>query len=385
MDNDLLPALKKWSKKYRKALNIRTLTLRRIFPLWLKWEYVRKLFIMPDGLSERGIKVAAADYIEIGINRKRGIRVNLKEQEYICTLAQCGSITEAAKHLFITQPALSAYISNVERSLGIELFDRKGKILQLTYAGELYVEKAKRMLVMKKEYHREVEDILRGVQGRLRIGVQARRAPYLVVEITRQFQAIYPQVELEFELGISKELKSLFQNRKLDLIIHNDPLEIGNAVRDVLINEKLLLVMCKRDALVENGTYLADCPYRWLDLKFLEDRTVILPKTGHSLRVDCNHLLSKAGVIPKKIVEIGHIDTATQMAAEGYGISFTRESYAAQFQYLKQPEFFVVGMPVEERPLYAIYREDMAGSRQISCIVDIIRNVVKEIFAKRML
>ena len=311
--------------------------------------------------------------------------MNLKEQEYICTLAQCGSITEAAKQLYISQPALSAYISNVERSLGIELFDRKGKYLQLTYAGELYVEKAKRMLAMKKEYHREVEDILRGVQGRLRIGVQNRRAPYLIVEITRQFQTLYPQVALEFELGISKELENLFKNRKLDLIIHNGPLELRDAVQDVLINEKLLLVMCKRDAMVKNGIYLPDCPYRWMDLKFLENRTVILPKMGHSLRVDCNHLLSKAGVIPKKIVEIGHIDAATQMAAEGYGITFTRESYAAHFQYLKQPEFFAVGTPVEERPLYAIYHEDMAGDRQISCIVDIIRNVVKEIFVKRML
>lgn len=54
--------------------------------------------------------------------------MNLKEQEYICTLAQFGSITKAAKQLFITQPALSSYISGVERSLGVELFDRRGKI-----------------------------------------------------------------------------------------------------------------------------------------------------------------------------------------------------------------------------------------------------------------
>lgn len=311
--------------------------------------------------------------------------MNLKEQEYICTLAHCGSITKAAKQLFISQPALSAYISNVERALGVDLFDRKGKGLQLTYAGELYVAKAKRMLAMKKEYLQEVEDILRGVQGRLRIGMQRRRAPYLVVETMRQFQREYPQVDLEFEVGIDEELKNLFQKRKLDLLIHNEPLGIGGAVRDVLINEKVLLVMSKRDGLVEKGAYLADCPYRWMDLNFLEDRAVILPKSGQSLRVDCDHILKKAGVVPKKVVEIGHIDTATQLAAEGFGVSFTRESFAVQFQYLKQPEFFAVGAPVEERPLYAIYQEDLADSRQISCIVGIIRNVVKEIFEKRML
>ncbi|NBI65318.1 LysR family transcriptional regulator [Pseudoflavonifractor sp. 60] len=311
--------------------------------------------------------------------------MNLKEQEYICTLAQFGSITKAAKQLFITQPALSSYISGVERSLGVELFDRKGKNLQLTYAGELYVEKARRMLAMKKEYLQEVEDILQGVQGRLRIGLQRRRAPYLVVEITRQFQEAYPKVDLEFEVGIDEELKNLFQRRKLDLLIHNEYLGIRDAVRDTLINEKVLLVMSKRDALVEKGTYLPDCPYRWMDMKCLEERTVVLPKVGQSLRIDCDHILKKAGIVPKKVVEIGHIDTATQLAAEGFGIGFTRESFAVQFQYLKQPEFFAVGMPIEERPLYAIYHEDMADSRQISCVVGIVRDVVKEIFEKRML
>ena len=63
--------------------------------------------------------------------------MNLKEQQYICTAAECGSITKAAEKLFITQPALSLYISNLEKVLGIRLFDRIGKQLLLTPAGEI--------------------------------------------------------------------------------------------------------------------------------------------------------------------------------------------------------------------------------------------------------
>lgn len=50
--------------------------------------------------------------------------MNLKEQEYVCALAENGTITAAAKELFISQPALSIYINNLEKSLGVRLFER---------------------------------------------------------------------------------------------------------------------------------------------------------------------------------------------------------------------------------------------------------------------
>ena len=62
--------------------------------------------------------------------------MNLKEQEYVCALAENGTITAAAKELFISQPALSIYINNLEKSLGVQLFERVGKQFILTYAGE---------------------------------------------------------------------------------------------------------------------------------------------------------------------------------------------------------------------------------------------------------
>ena len=57
--------------------------------------------------------------------------MNLKEQEYVCALAENGTITAAAKELFISQPALSIYINNLEKSLGVRLFERVGKHLSL--------------------------------------------------------------------------------------------------------------------------------------------------------------------------------------------------------------------------------------------------------------
>ena len=110
--------------------------------------------------------------------------MNLKEQLYVCTLAQTGSLSKAAQLLFISQPALSLYISNLEKQLGIQLFDRIGKHFTLTYAGELYVEQAKKMLAMKETFDSKISELINGRCERLRVGIQSIRsanmAPYLL-------------------------------------------------------------------------------------------------------------------------------------------------------------------------------------------------------------
>ena len=71
---------------------------------------------------------------------QKGGVMHLKEQLYICTIAECGNITKAAEKLFITQPALSLYINNLEKMFGVKLFDRVEKQFIPTAAGKLYGE-----------------------------------------------------------------------------------------------------------------------------------------------------------------------------------------------------------------------------------------------------
>ncbi len=91
--------------------------------------------------------------------------MNMKEQQYVCVLAECGSITRAAKELYISQPALSIYINNLEKSLNVKLFERVGKRFILTYAGERYVEKARAMLRLEEEFEEELKDITGNYTG----------------------------------------------------------------------------------------------------------------------------------------------------------------------------------------------------------------------------
>ena len=88
--------------------------------------------------------------------------MNLKEQQYVCTLARCQSLSRAAKELFISPSALSVYISNLEKYLGVRLFERtgRGKAFVLTSIGEEYVVRAEKMLELKAEFDGLVENEL---------------------------------------------------------------------------------------------------------------------------------------------------------------------------------------------------------------------------------
>ena len=75
--------------------------------------------------------------------------MNLKKLKYIVTIAELRSISKAANELFISQPSLSSILSNLEKELGVTLFNRSTSPLSLTYAGEKYVETANKILSLE--------------------------------------------------------------------------------------------------------------------------------------------------------------------------------------------------------------------------------------------
>lgn len=85
--------------------------------------------------------------------------MELRQFTYVNQVPECGSFTKAAAKLFISQPALSNYISKVEEDLGVKLFDRSAMPLKLTYAGEQYLKRAKVILRQMEDMNRELRDI----------------------------------------------------------------------------------------------------------------------------------------------------------------------------------------------------------------------------------
>lgn len=285
--------------------------------------------------------------------------MNLKEQTYVCVLADCGNITKAAERLFISQPALSIYIGNLEKMLGAKLFERSGRKFSLTYAGELYVEKARRMLELKKEFDEALAELLDNRRGRIRLGIQLRRESWLLPPVLAEFQEEFPDIEVVIREGTMHELRELLEAYELDLVLMNEAALWKEMEYQILFEEELLIAVPQIHPLNEKAEYVPGSRYRSLDLRWLEGETLILQKPNQSIRADVDAALKEAGVHPMKTVVIRNIETAIQMAAEGLGIAFNRESYANNMKYMKRVNYYTMGSAAKKSAFVAGYREGM--------------------------
>ena len=99
--------------------------------------------------------------------------MNLKHAQYMMTILQEGSITAAAKKLFISQPSLSQMVKLVETNLGTAVFNRTTEPLSLTPAGEKYMEAAGQILAIHANLEREIEEIRAEEHGKIKFGIYA--------------------------------------------------------------------------------------------------------------------------------------------------------------------------------------------------------------------
>lgn len=298
--------------------------------------------------------------------------MNLKEQQYVCVLAECQNITRAAEKLYISQPALSIYIGNLEKNLGVRLFERVGKKFTLTYAGETYIEKAKQMLALETEFQEELEKITGNYKGRVRIGVQKRRAPWLLPPVMAEFSRKYPDVDVILREGNQDELKNGLKSCQIDLLLCNTGDVEQGMKKYLMFHEELLVAVPVRHPVNERAEYVPGERYRHLDLSCLENERLILQNPAQSIRADVDRLLAESHVTPGKIQEITNIETAMQLVAEGLGIGFNREGYAVNMKYAKPINYYSVGTKSSRMDFVLSHRKDMPVMEYMQCMIDLL-------------
>ncbi len=298
--------------------------------------------------------------------------MNMKEQEYVCALAEYGTITAAAKALFISQPALSIYINNLEKSLGIRLFERVGKQFILTYAGEQYVEKAKLILQLNHELEEKLKDITGNYSGRIRIGVQLRRATGFLPPIIAAYEKEFPGVEVILKEGVMSELKESIRNFKLDLLLCSR-MDLPPYMESfVLFREHLLIAVPERHPLNQKAVREEGKAFPSLDLSWLNGEKLILAKQKQSIRQDADRILNENGVRPGKIREIQNIETAMQMVGEGLGIGFNRESYVLYMKRIETVRYYFIRNIESSTDFVLAYRKEMPVTGYMQRMIDLL-------------
>jgi DNA-binding transcriptional LysR family regulator len=160
--------------------------------------------------------------------------MDMRQLKYFVAIAEEGQITRAAKRLNMEQPPLSRQLKLIEEELGVTLFDRSGKGLKLTDAGQLLLEKAESLLLQFDGAIREVQETEEGARGVLSIGSVVSCISLLPKQIER-YRERYPQVTYKILEGDHFYLGEQLEKGAIDLIVARLPFEAQSIVSDYTV------------------------------------------------------------------------------------------------------------------------------------------------------
>jgi len=198
-------------------------------------------------------------------------RIALRELENFVAVAECGSVTEAAAAVGISQPGLSASIRNLERALGVSLLVRhRGRGVSLTPEGDLLMAEARATLSRAGELEARMSAAISDDSGRVLVGSLVTVAPIVTPSLVRRFREHHPGIAVEIRTGTQDELLAWLRTGAVHAAITYD-IELGQEVdfeRILNIEAHALINASHRlaDQAAINLEALAEDSYILLDL-----------------------------------------------------------------------------------------------------------------------
>ncbi|MCC8075470.1 MAG: LysR family transcriptional regulator [Clostridiales bacterium] len=300
--------------------------------------------------------------------------MELKELEYVITIAKEGSISKAAERLYMAQSSLSQFLARYEAELNTKIFVRTSSGVRPTYAGEIFIRNAQQML---QQYHRvkaELQENNRPKGGRIEFGISTFRGTSLIPPVLRRFSLEYPDVEV-----VIHEHDSIYLQRKMSLgeldmaLIALQPGETEPEDIPVMQDEVYLVASKSHPVMeyVQIGNGGPDRP--WVRMEdtaafeyLLSDQYTVLGNIAQSL-------LQAHGIQPVIVNRMLSASFAAAMARQGLGLAFTYRSCAVSdpntvYLSIGKEQYFV--------DLVLIYPPDGYRSRANRALEAMIRQYI---------
>jgi len=147
------------------------------------------------------------------------IDMDIRDLRYFLKTAELQHVGKSAEELHITQPALSKAILRLEQFYETQLFERVGRGIRLTEAGELLYQRSLSIDYNLREIQQEIKAFGKGISGLVRIGTAASVATFIMPDVLRILQEKLPDVRLDLRVGMNDILRNALQKGEIDLAI----------------------------------------------------------------------------------------------------------------------------------------------------------------------
>ena len=301
--------------------------------------------------------------------------MELKEIDYILTIAECGSISKAADKLLMTQPSLSQFLQQFEGSLGCQLFLRTTRGVVLTAAGQAFIEDARKIQSLYREAQTKLRDINEVRGGTVRLGISTFRAQEFLPPILEKFYARYPDVAVQITELDTIPLETQILEGNLDMGIVAFPLHKLRQDENVeiLLNDEVVIA-AKKGHPIHRYLHTGEDGRIWVDFKDAARFEFVLGPVGTRLGRIARREFAACKKIPITRNDNLTASLALAMARRGLALALTYSSVMST----RNVDFISIGEEGIYLPLALAYPPSSYRSRAAMELSRVIHEVLAE-------
>lgn len=248
--------------------------------------------------------------------------MDLRHLRYFIAVAEEQNIGRAATRLHMSQPPLTRQIQQLEEELGVQLFVRTPRGMELTPAGELLLEEARNIRAVVEQATERTQRAGQGRLGRLDIGIFGSAILDLIPNLLREFRAAYPDVRLVLHSMNKGEQIEALRQRRISIGFNRLLTPLPDIATELVATEALLVALPEHHPLAQQALV----PFAAL----AEQPLVLFPTGSRPSFIDrAIGLCQQAGFVPQVAQEVGDTVTAIALVSAGFGASLVSASTAA--------------------------------------------------------
>ena len=287
------------------------------------------------------------------------------------TVAKQLSFTKAAEQLFMTQPAVTFQVKQLEEHFNTRLFERSHGRIALTPPGRLVLDYAERILALSEEMDTRVGELTGAVAGPLLLGASTTIAEFILPQILGEFKAQHPEVQAHLTVANSETIVNRVADHTIDVGLIESPTYLPSLQNEVCCDDELVLICAPDHALAQRKTVKA---------QEIAAMPIVRREPGSGTREFTDNYLRQCGVAPEDlnlVMELGSPEAMKGVVETGIAVAIVSRATIAKEVRLGS----LVAVPLSPplmRTLSVVHPKEKFRSRLLTSFVEFATSRMRE-------